>query len=135
MAGKSTTHACRIRKGDMVAVIAGEDRGQRGRVLRIITGKDRLVVEGVNLVHRHIRRSQKNPQGGRLRRESPIHISNVMVIDPETDEPTRIGRKQVDPSRGSLGWARVSKKSGNEIDAESAKLAKKKKSKGKKAKE
>jgi len=129
----SKTHACRIKKGDMVVVVAGEDRGKRGRVLRIVTGKDRVVVEGVNLVHRHIRRSQKNPQGGRLRREAAIHVSNVMVIDPETDEATRIGRKQVDPSRGSLGWARVARKSGTDLDAETAKPAKK--AKGKKAKE
>ena len=133
MAERKGAHACRVKKGDMVVVVTGEDRGSRGRVLRIITDKDRVVVEGVNLVHRHIRRSQKNPQGGRLRRESPIHISNVMVVDPETDEPTRIGRKQVDPSRGSLGWTRVAKKSGNDLDAESGKPAKKQK--GKKAKE
>lgn len=80
----------RLRKGDMVAVISGDDRGKRGRVLRVHPEENRVIVEGVNLVFRHLRRSQKNPQGGRIRREAPVNASNVMPIDPETNKPTRI---------------------------------------------
>ena len=80
----------RLRKGDLVAVISGDDRGKRGRVLRFNPEDNRVIVEGVNLVFRHLRRSQKNPQGGRIRREAPINASNVMPIDPETNKPTRV---------------------------------------------
>ena len=80
----------RLRKGDLVAVISGDDRGKRGRVLRVDPTANRVIVEGVNLVFRHLRRSQKNPQGGRIRREAPISASNVMPIDPETNKPSRI---------------------------------------------
>ena len=122
---KRTSHSTRVRKGDLVRVIAGEDRGRDGRVLRVNRDKGQVVVEGVNLVHRHIRRSQKHPQGGRLRRESPIAISNVMMLDPEKNEATRVGRKQTDESRGSLGWSRISKKSGKPLDEAAGKPAKK----------
>jgi large subunit ribosomal protein L24 len=83
----------RVRKGDLVAVISGDDRGKRGRVLRIDLEKHRVIVEGVNLIYKHLRRSQKNPQGGRIRREAAIHMSNVMPIDPETNQPTRVARR------------------------------------------
>ena len=83
----------RIRKGDLVAITSGNDRGKRGRVLQVISSRTRVVVEGVNMVYKHLRRSQKNPQGGRVRREAPIHISNVMPIDPEANEPTRVAVK------------------------------------------
>jgi len=129
-------HSTRIRKGDEVVILAGEDRGQRGRVLRVISDRGQVVVENVNLVYKHIRRSQQKPQGGRVRRENPLHISNVMLVDPETGDPTRIGRMQKEPERGSLGWVRVSRRTGKEIDHEaggSAKGKKKKKKSRKKA--
>jgi len=129
---KRTMHASRIHRGDLVMVISGADKGQQGRVLRILTDDRMVVVEGVNLVYRHVRRSQQNPQGGRVRRESPVHISNVMLIDPEQNVPTRVGRTVSDES-GSKGLARVALKSGATIDADSG--AKKKGRKGRKSKE
>jgi large subunit ribosomal protein L24 len=80
-----------IRSNDIVQVIAGEDRGLRGKVLRVLRREHKIVVEGVNRVYKHMRRSQKNPQGGRLSKEMPIAVSNVMLIDPQTDQPTRVG--------------------------------------------
>jgi large subunit ribosomal protein L24 len=124
-------HSLRIVRGDTVQVIAGDDKGKVGRVLRVLSEKGRVVVEGVNLVHRHIRRSQQNPQGGRVRREAAIHLSNVMVIDPESEAPTKVGRKHSEPEKGSLGWVRVARKSGAVIGQGAAKPTKK----GKKSKE
>ena len=80
-----------IRTNDIVQVIAGEDRGVRGKVLRILPKSSKLVVEGVNRVYKHMKRSQKNPQGGRLSKEMPVSVSNVMLIDAKTDKPTRVG--------------------------------------------
>ena len=119
----------RIRKGDMVAVVSGADRGKRGRVLRVILEKNRVVVEGVNVVYRHLRRSQQHPQGGRIRREAPLHMSNVMPIDPESNKPTRVGTKLVDGKRVLVG-----RRTGAELRAHSAKVAKKAPKGGKKEK-
>src|SRR5215813_6325135 len=80
-----------IRTNDIVQVIAGEDRGVRGKVLKVLPKNDKVVVEGVNRVYKHMRRSQKNPQGGRLSKEMSVDISNVMLIDPQTNKPTRVG--------------------------------------------
>lgn len=102
----------RVRKGDLVAVVSGDDRGKRGRVLRVLPEKNRVIVEGVNLVYKHLRRSQQNPQGGRIRREAPIHTSNVMPIDPETNKPTRV-RMRVESGRR----VRVTTQSGASLDA------------------
>ena len=125
-------HSRRVLRDDMVMVIAGDDKGKTGRVLRVIPEKSRIVVEGVNLVHRHIRRSQQNPQGGRVKREAPIHISNVMVLDTDGETVTRVGRRQTDEARGSLGFERFARKSGEAI----GQVAKPKKGKtAKKAKE
>lgn len=82
--------AVRIRKDDVVEVISGNHRGARGKVLRVLRDKDRVVVEGVNMVIRHMRRSRQNPQGGRVQKEAPIHVSNVMPINPATGKPTRV---------------------------------------------
>lgn len=82
--------AARIRKDDVVAVIAGDHKGARGKVLRVLPDKQRVVVEGVNMVYRHVRRDRRNPTGGRIQKEAPIHLSNVMPIDPKTDRPTRV---------------------------------------------
>ena len=82
--------AARIRKDDVVLVISGNHRGARGKVLRVIKEKDRVVVEGVNMVWRHMRRSRRAVQGGRVQKEAPIHISNVMPINPASGKPTRV---------------------------------------------
>lgn len=93
----------RLRQGDMVSVVSGDDRGKRGRILRVITEKNRVIVEGVNLVFKHLRRSQQNPQGGRVRREAPIAASNVMPVDPESNLPTRVSFRIVDGKRTRVG--------------------------------
>lgn len=82
--------AARIRKDDMVEVISGNHKGARGKVLRVLLDHDRVVVEGVNMVTRHMRKSQKHPQGGRVQKEAPLHVSNVMPINPKTNRPTRV---------------------------------------------
>ena len=79
-----------IKSGDMVMVIAGADKGRTGRVLRVLTGKNRVVVEGVNRVWKHVRPSQRNPQGGRIQKDAPVHVSNVMPLDPATGKGTRV---------------------------------------------
>jgi large subunit ribosomal protein L24 len=80
----------RIRKGDQVVVIAGKDRGARGRVLKVLRDRDRVIVEGVNSVKRHTKPTQKMPNGGILDKDMPIHVSNVMLLDTKSDKPTRI---------------------------------------------
>ena len=85
--------AQRIKTGDTVMVIAGANKGSTGRVLRILTDEvkgDKVLVEGVNRVWKHVRPSQRNPQGGRIQKDAPIHISNVMPVDPTTGKPTRV---------------------------------------------
>src|SRR5437660_11278654 len=79
-----------IRSGDNVVVIAGRDKGKTGKVLRILTAKNRCVVEGVNRVWKHVRPSQRTPQGGRIQKDAPIHLSNVMPVDPSTGRGTRV---------------------------------------------
>lgn len=93
----------RLRKGDEVVVVSGEDRGKRGRILKVFGDKNRVLVEGVNFIRRHTRPSQSNPQGGIVQREAPVHASNVMVVDPSTGRPTRIGaRVNEDGSRDRI---------------------------------
>ncbi|MDA1193605.1 MAG: 50S ribosomal protein L24 [Planctomycetota bacterium] len=108
----------RIREGDIVAVVSGDSRGKRGRVLRVLPDKNRVVVEGVNLVFKHLRKSQQHPQGGRIRREAPVHVSNVMPIDPETNRPTRVKSADKDGRR-----IRVGVRSGAEVGASVKKAA------------
>ncbi len=79
-----------VKKGDTVEIIAGVNKGATGRVMRVIPGKDRVLVEGVNLAHKHVRPSQRNPQGGRIRIEQPIHISNVLPVNPKSSKGTRV---------------------------------------------
>jgi len=79
-----------IKKGDMVEVIAGDDRGVRGRVLSVDPVRQKVVIEGVNRVYKHVRPSRRNPQGGRLHVEKPIHISNVLPVSSKTDRATRV---------------------------------------------
>jgi large subunit ribosomal protein L24 len=82
----------KINKNDIVLVIAGNDRGKRGRVLKVYPEKLRIIVEGVHFVKRHMKPTQQNPQGGIVEKEGAIHVSNVMLIDPKTNNPTRVGR-------------------------------------------
>ncbi len=100
-----------IKKGDTVYVNHGEYRGKTGRVLEVITSRNKAIVEGVNIVSKHAKPDAKNPQGGIIRKEAPIHISNLNLVDPSTGEATRIG-KRVDDN-GKL--VRYSKKSGEVI--------------------
>src|ERR1041384_8125846 len=79
-----------IKSGDTVMVITGADKGKTGRVLRVLTGRDRVVIEGINRVWKHVRPSQRNPQGGRIQKDAPIHLSNVMPLDPTTGKGTRV---------------------------------------------
>lgn len=81
----------KIKEGDTVRIICGADRGQTGKVLKVLRERNRVIVEGVARVWKHVRKSQKNPQGGRLQKEMPIDVSNVMVVCPQTGKPTRIG--------------------------------------------
>jgi large subunit ribosomal protein L24 len=103
----------KIRKNDMVTVIAGNARGKTGKVLKVYPDKHRLIVEGVNIMKRHSRPSQKNPQGGIVQREGTVHVSNVMLVDPKSNEVTRVGMKVVkDESTGKKKRMRVSKSTG-----------------------
>ena len=79
-----------IKAGDTVVITTGADKGKTGRVLRVLTSKDRVVVEGINRVWKHVRPSQRNPQGGRIQKDAPVHISNVMPLDPTTGKGTRV---------------------------------------------
>lgn len=112
---QNTQKKLHVKKGDNVLVIAGNDKGERGRVLAVYPERDRVLVEGINMRTHHEKGTQENPQGGRLKREASIHVSNVMVIDPTTDEPTRIGRKRLSEEAGGR-WARYSRASGELID-------------------
>ncbi len=103
-----------IRKGDTVYVNAGEDKGKTGRVLKVLVKKNRAVVEGINMVSKSTKPSAKHPQGGIIKQEAPIHISNLNVLDPKSGKPTRIGRRR--NTEGTL--VRYSKKSGEEIKNE-----------------
>ena len=103
----------KIRKNDNVMVISGNARGKTGKVLKVFPDRQRIIVEGVNIMKRHTRPSQKNPQGGIIQREATIHVSNVMLIDPKTNEVTRVGTKVVkDATTGRKTRMRVSKSSG-----------------------
>lgn len=100
-----------IKKGDTVMVISGEDKGHSGRVLEVLVKEQRAIVEGLNMVKKHAKPSAKNPQGGIISKEAPIHISNLNVVDPKTGKATRIGRRLNE--NGKL--VRYAKKSGEEI--------------------
>jgi large subunit ribosomal protein L24 len=103
----------RVKKGDQVAVIAGKYKGKRGKVLEVLVEKDRVRVEGVATVKRHLKpgRDPKVPQGGIIEKFGTIHISNVLPIDPQTDKPTRVGYKTLEDGRK----VRVAKRSGEQL--------------------
>ena len=100
-----------IKKGDTVDVNAGDDKGKTGRVLEVQVKKNRAIVEGINIVSKSTKPTAKYPQGGIVKIEAPVHISNLNVVDPKTGKPTRIGRRRNE--NGKL--VRYSKKSGEEI--------------------
>ena len=101
----------KIRKNDLVQVVAGNDRGKRGKVLKVFPEKSRVVVEGVNFILRHQKPTQQNQQGGIVKREGPIHVSNVMLIDPKSGKPTRVGHAVLQTADGTrrVRVARASK--------------------------
>ncbi len=100
-----------IKKNDTVYVLSGEDRGKTGRVLKVLPAKSRAIVEGVNIVTKATKPNAQHPQGGLVKMEAPIHVSNLSLIDPKSGKPTRIGRRRND--EGKL--VRYAKKSGEEI--------------------
>lgn len=103
----------KIRKNDMVMVIAGNARGKSGKVLKVYPEKDRVIVEGVNIIKRHTRPNQRNPQGGIVQRESAIHVSNVMLLDPKSGKITRVGSKvTVDETTNRKKRLRVARATG-----------------------
>jgi large subunit ribosomal protein L24 len=103
----------KIHKNDTVMVIAGNARGKTGKVLKVYPDRERIIIEGVNIIKRHTRPSQKNPQGGIVQREGTIHVSNVMLIDPKTNEPTRVGTVVTkDETTGKKRRMRVAKATG-----------------------
>ena len=100
-----------IKKGDTVYVLAGEDRGKTGRVLTVQVSKCRAIVEGINMVSKSTKPNAKHPQGGIIKIEAPVHISNLALLDPKTGKPCRVGRRKNEEGQ----TVRYSKKSGEEI--------------------
>ncbi len=100
-----------IKKGDVVIVISGEYKGQQGRVLEVSVDENRAIVEGVNMVMKHTKPNAQNPQGGIIKKESSIHLSNLLPVDPSTGKATRVGRRVNDKNK----LVRYAKKSGEEI--------------------
>ncbi|MDN7247524.1 50S ribosomal protein L24 [Planococcus shenhongbingii] len=100
-----------VKKGDTVKVISGKDKGKTGVVLAALPKKDRVLIEGVNIIKKHTKPNQANPQGGIVSQEAAIHVSNVMLLDPKSGEPTRVGYKVEDGKK-----VRVAKKSGEKLD-------------------
>jgi large subunit ribosomal protein L24 len=101
----------KIRKGDLVKVIAGDAKGSQGKVTEVLVAQNRAIVEGVNMVSKHTKPNAANPNGGIVKQEAPIHISNLMLVDPKSGQTTRVGRKKNDAGK----LVRIAKKSGEEI--------------------
>ena len=100
-----------IKKDDTVIVLAGEDKGKTGKVLKVLVEKNRALVEGVNMVSKSTKPSAQNPQGGIVKQEAPIHISNLSLVDPKSGKATRVGIKVTEDGKK----VRIAKKSGEEI--------------------
>lgn len=109
---ESHNNKLHVKKEDTVMVITGKNKGKKGRVIAAYPRENRVLVENVNMVKRHTRPSQENPQGGIISQEAPIHVSNVMLIDPKSGLPTRIGYKILDNGKK----VRVARRSGEIID-------------------
>lgn len=104
-----------IKKGDTVYVNAGDDKGMTGRVLKVIVDKNRAIVEGVNMVSKSTKPNAKHPQGGIVKQEASVHISNLNPVDPKTGKPTRVGRKVEENANGKKVLVRYAKRSGEEL--------------------
>ena len=100
-----------IKKGDIVIINSGENKGQQGRILEVLYKKEKAIVEGVNMISKHTKPNAKSPQGGITKKEAPVHISNLNLVDPSTGKATRIGRKLNNKNK----LVRYAKKSGEEI--------------------
>lgn len=100
-----------VKKGDKVQIISGKDKGKQGVILEAYPSKNRVIVEGANIIKKHSKPTQVNPQGGILEQEAPLHVSNVMPLDPTSKQPTRIGYKVENGKK-----VRVAKKSGESLD-------------------
>jgi len=111
-----------IKSGDVVQVVSGDDRGKRGKVLRVFRTRNKLLIEGINRTYKHVKPNKRNPQGGRLLKELPIAASNAMLIDPQSNKPTRVGVRQL--ADGSK--ERYAKRSGASLGVISPPTAKKK---------
>ncbi len=107
----NTQPKMKIRRGDLVQVVAGDSKGKQGKVLEVLLKENRAVVEGANLVSKHTKPNAANPNGGNIKKEAPIHVSNLMIVDPKLGKPTRVG-KQKNAQGKSI---RIAKKSGEEI--------------------
>jgi large subunit ribosomal protein L24 len=105
--------AARIRKGDTVVVITGTNKGARGEVLRVFPSADRALVQGVNMVTRHVKATRMGQQSGRVQQEATIHLSNLMLVDPKSENPTKVGFRLLDDGRK----VRVAKATGEVIEA------------------
>ncbi|MBC7398415.1 MAG: 50S ribosomal protein L24 [Mucilaginibacter sp.] len=108
---KAAQGKLKIRKGDLVKVIAGDSKGSQGKIVEVILAKNRAIVEGANMVSKHTKPNAANPNGGIVKQEAAIHISNLALVDPKTGVATRVGRKLNDAGK----LVRVAKKSGEEI--------------------
>ena len=102
-----------VRKGDLVMVIAGDDKGKTGEILRLFPDRGKVLVQGVNRVYKHLRKSRDHPQGGRIQKEMPIDISNVLPLDPKTSQSTRVGFKINEDGTKE----RIARKSGESLGA------------------
>ena len=109
---ESHNHKLHVKKDDTVFVITGKDKGKKGRIIAAYPRQNRVLVEGINMMKKHAKPSQQNPQGGIINQEAPIHVSNVMLIDPKSNKPTRVGYKILDNGNK----VRIAKKSGEVID-------------------
>ncbi|HAX48629.1 MAG TPA: 50S ribosomal protein L24 [Ignavibacteria bacterium] len=105
----------KLRKNDKVKIISGNNRGKEGKILKIYRSTNKVIVEGVNIIKRHTKPNQKNPQGGITQKEAPIQVSNVMLIDPKAGEPTRLGVQVIEEAEGKKKRMRYGKKSGEII--------------------
>jgi len=101
----------KIRKGDLVKVIAGDSKGSQGKIVEVIGTTSRAIVEGANMVSKHTKPNAANPNGGIVKQEAAIHISNLMLVDPKSGKPTRVGRKRNDAGK----LVRIAKTTGEEI--------------------
>lgn len=106
----------KLKKGDLVFVISGKNKNKQGKITRLDLKNATVTVEGLNMISRHTKPNQKNPQGGKITKEAPMHICKVMLVDPKSGKPTRVGKKLVKDSKtGKMTSIRIAKNSGTEL--------------------